>query len=295
MRRWSTIAAALALATLGVAARQEPFRSGRTIVSVNVSVRSGTSPVAGLTAADFRLTDNGARQTIDAVSMETVPIDLTLLIDTSGTTSTSIRRVLGEAEGIARRLRPTDRFRLLSIDTVVHELLPMRNAASHTWPARIPFNGASAVYDALFAGLATPVEPDRRHLLIALTDGVDTISALDAAAVRDAAERSDVLLHIVAVTADAAPPPVPPNWMPRRDADFDVLRDAARRTGGELHGGGQFGPEALRVVSAAMQDFRSSYVLRYSPTDAASGWHALDVRVNRRDPWTTRARRGYFR
>ncbi|HET7695642.1 MAG TPA: VWA domain-containing protein [Vicinamibacterales bacterium] len=282
-------------AVVSVAASQVPFRSERTVVSVVVSVRSGNAPVTALTAADFRLTDNGHGQRIDAVSMEKLPIDLTLAIDTSGSTATGVGRLVAEAASLARRLRASDRFRLLSIDTMVHEVLPLRSAAEQIWPARIPFNGASAVHDALFAGLVTPVDADRRHLFIALTDGVDTISALDAGAVRDAAERSDVLLHIVTVTFAAAPPPVPPNWLPRRDADLEVLREAARRTGGDMHAGGQLGPDSLRAVTAALEDFRSSYVLRYSPTDAAPGWHALEVRLNRREPWTVRARRGYFR
>lgn len=295
MRTWIARAALAVAGCVSLSAVQEPFRSGRTVVSVNVSVRSGNSPVTGLTTGDFRLSDNGERQNLDAVSIETLPIDVTLVIDTSGSSATGIRRVLAEADGIAGRLRATDRFRVLTIDTLVHEIVPLQPARTHTWPARIPFNGASAVHDALFAGLVTPVEPDRRHLLIALTDGTDTISALDAIAVRDAAERSDVLLHLVSITFDPAPPPVPPNWLPRRDADLGVLTEAARRTGGDFHVGGQLGSGALRAVTAAIEDFRSSYVLRYSPTNASPGWHALEVRVNRGAPWTVRARKGYYR
>lgn len=283
------------LAAAALPAAQVPFRSERTVVSVNVSVRSGNSPVADLTAADFRLTDNGARQSIDAVSIETLPIDLTLVIDTSGSTGAGISRLIAEAASLSRRLRPADRFRLLSIDTLVHELVPLESPAKQSWPRIVPFNGASAVYDAMFAGLVTPVEPDRRHLLIALTDGLDTISALDVSAVRDAAERSDVLLHIVAVSFDAAAAPVPPNWLPRRDVELNALQDAARRTGGDLHPAGQLGPGSLRAVNDAVDDFRSSYVLRYSPTITSPGWHAIDVRVNRRGPSNVRARRGYFR
>ena len=283
------------LAAAASGAAQAPFRSERTVVSVNVSVRSGSSPVTDLTAADFRLTDNGVRQSIDAVSIEKLPIDLTLAIDTSGTTGPAISRVLAEAASLSRRLRPADRFRLLAIGTQVQELLPLQSPARQTWPQAVPFNGASAVYDALFAGLVMPVEPDRRHLLVALTDGLDTISALDASAVRDAAERSDVLLHIVAVAFDAAPAPVPPVWQPRSDFEFEALRDAARRTGGDLRTGGQFGPGSLRAVNDAVDDFRSSYVLRYSPSMTSPGWHAIDVRVNRREPLNVRARRGYFR
>jgi hypothetical protein len=273
---------------------QAPFRSNRTVVSVNVSVKDRNAPVPDLTAADFVLTDNGVAQTIEAVGMETFPIDLTVVLDTSGSTGSGIARLLAETEALAGRLRPSDRFRLLTIDTYVHEVVALQSAGRIAWPARIPFNGASAVHDALFAGLVTPVDVDRRHLLIALTDGIDTFSVLDATMVRDAAQRSDVLLHLVGVTFTPAQAPVPPNWLPRRSQDLDVLGDAARRTGGDLHEAGPLGPDAMRAVHAAMDDFRSSYVLRYSPGVTSAGWHKLEVKLKRRGTFTIRARQGYF-
>ena len=293
--RAACAAIALAAAMIYPSAAQGPFRSNRTVVSVNVSVKDKNAPVTGLTAADFRLTDNGTEHAIDAVGMEAFPIDLTVVLDTSGSTGSGIMRLIAETETLARRLRPSDRFRLLTIDTYVYEPVPLQPAGSIKWPARIPFNGASAVNDALFAALATPVDLDRRHLVVALTDGLDTASALDATMVRDAAQRSDVLLHLVGVTFFPAEAPVPPNWLWRSEKELDVLGDAARRTGGELHDAGALGPDALRALHAAIDDFRSSYVLRFSPTNATRGWHALDVRMNRPGPWTIRARKGYFR
>ena len=82
-------------------------------------------PVSGLGAADFTLKDNGVPQTIDAVVVEAVPIDVTLVVDTSGSAAGAIARLLADAQKISGRLRATDRFRLLTIDTYVHQLLPM--------------------------------------------------------------------------------------------------------------------------------------------------------------------------
>jgi VWFA-related protein len=289
---------ATALAALVVSpAAQAPstFRSGTTVVSVNVSVKEGNVPVAGLAAADFVLKDNGVPQTIDAVAVEAVPIDVTLVLDTSGSAAGVVAQLLADVRTIAGRLRATDRFRLLTIDTYVHQLLPMRPAERQVWPARLPYNRATAVHDALVAGLLTPVDVDRRHLIVAMTDGTDTTSTLDADAVRRVAGRSDSVLHIVTISGPAAAPPIPPNWLPRRDAELGILQEAARRTGGELYPANHFGTNVVGAFDRVFEDFRSSYVLRYTPARvAARGWHELDVKTTRPGKLTLRARRGYF-
>jgi hypothetical protein len=288
-------AALAALVAAPAAESQSTFRSGTTVVSVNVSVKAGNVPVAGLSASDFTLKDNGILQTIDAVAVEAVPIDVTLVLDTSGSAARAIRRLLADVQTMAGRLRESDRFKLLTIDSYVHQLLPMAPAARQVWPSRMPFNGASAVHDALVAGLLTPVDVDRRHLIVALTDCIDTTSTLDADAVRRVAGRSDAVLHLVAVSGAPAPQPIPPNWLPRRDVEFDTLQEAARRTGGEFHDGRVLGANTVAAFDRVFEDFRSSYVLRYTPARVnARGWHELDVKTTRPGKVTVRARRGYF-
>jgi hypothetical protein len=290
-----TAVAVAALVGSPAAQPQSTFRSGTTVVSVNVSVKARNVPVSGLGAADFTLKDNGVPQTIDAVVVEAVPIDVTLVLDTSGSAAGAIRRLLADVKTIAGRLRAADRFRLLTIDTYVHQLLPMQPAARQVWPTRMPYNGASAVHDALVAGLLTPVDVDRRHLIVAMTDGLDTTSTLDADAVLRVAGRTDAVMHIVALPGHVAPPPVPPNWLPRRDLDLETLQEAARRTGGELYGAGSLEADPVGAFDRVFEDFRSSYVLRYTPARVnARGWHELEVKTTRPEKLTLRARRGYF-
>ena len=80
-----TIAAACALLAVSAQttapppAQQPVFRSTLDVVTVDVSVRTSGTPVAGLTAKDFVLLDNGVRQTISSVEMEEVPIDVSVL------------------------------------------------------------------------------------------------------------------------------------------------------------------------------------------------------------------------
>jgi hypothetical protein len=64
-------------------------------------------------------------------------------------------------------------------------------------------------------------------------------------------------------------------------------------TGGQVHRPWTLSvPDALEQVLA---DFRSSYLLQYSPAGVApGGWHELTVRVPRFPNYKIRARRGYF-
>src|SRR5580765_5601732 len=77
---------------------QTTFRSGVEVVELDVSVTRGGVPVAGLTARDFALTDNGAAQEVASVTLEKLPLSVTMVLDTS-------QSVAGE------RLRRSDWYR----------------------------------------------------------------------------------------------------------------------------------------------------------------------------------------
>ena len=310
----------------------QTFRTGTDVVMVDVSVRSGGKAVTGLTATDFVLTDNGVRQQIDSVEATAVPIDLTLVVDVSGNprgawVTPPTPAVLGETvrkevAPIAALLRPTDRMRVLAVDTYVQHVLPMAPVAPLP-PLRIDGGGLSSLYDTLTAALLQPVEPARRHVVVARTKGFDTVSSMDAAAVRTVAERSDALLHLVVMETafdnESALVgfqcqmmgfcwPDRTLWVPfqRRLVGprpiHPLLRDGlaisagAEATGGALHQTEVIlEPTLGGTFKKAFEDFRNSYVLRYTLKGvAAGGWHRIDVSVPRARGYTVRARKGYL-
>src|SRR5690606_38996899 len=93
MRPWRWAApvfvATAAIALLGglpgveAANQQAVFRATANLVAVDATVMRGRNPVVGLTAADFRMTDNGVVQEIASVSQGTMPLDLTIALDFS--------------------------------------------------------------------------------------------------------------------------------------------------------------------------------------------------------------------
>ena len=55
------------------------------------------------------------------MSIESVPVDVTLFLDTSGSTSGKLDDMKRDVQGIIRMLRPGDCFRLLTIGDSVDE------------------------------------------------------------------------------------------------------------------------------------------------------------------------------
>jgi hypothetical protein len=250
-----------------------------------------------LKAEDFLVTDAGVRQEIQALSVEAIPVDVTLILDTSSSTMAIAEKLDQDVQQIVRMIGPHDALRILRIDTFVEELRPMLPVTGESAAIAIPRNnGVSSVHDALIAALVRPVPADRRHLVVAVTDAVDTMSFTTAERVREVAARSEALLELVVVN-----PPTgggQPTFVRPRFFEFDekVLTQAAEATGGELRGRRLFGnADPVYAFKRVFEEFKQSYVLRFTPRDVpSSGWHELSVSVPHKPEYTIRARPGYF-
>ncbi len=277
-------------------AEQAVFRARTDLVAISASVKRGHAPVANLTAADFRLTDSGVVQAIDAVTIESVPLDVTLFMDTSGSTAGALDRMKKNVIAIAGMLRPDDRFRLLTIGLSVEAPVPWQRAGTPIALDMKAVPGISVIYDALFVALTHTPAAGRRHLIVAMTDGRDCGSLLDGPRVLEASGRSEAVLHWIYVSADGDIDPLSVNaWCTPTDAgEVDYLAQTAARTGGDSHRS-RFGDPAVRTFKTILDEFRQSYVLRYSPQGVPTrGWHAVTVTVPSQPALTIKARSGYF-
>ena len=289
----------IAMLAVVTVAGQQVFRTATVSVAVNASVKRGNRVVANLTARDFRLTDNGVAQTIDAISVEAVPIDVTLFLDTSGSTAGKLDDMKHDVQQIIKLLRPVDRFRLLTIGDAVYETVPWVPAGTTVSLTFGPVGGISLIQDALLIGLLHRPDADRRHLVVAMTDRRDCGSVVSSAAIRELAARSEAVLHLVDQEGgggDAAYRVRTCSPRGRGDGPA-ILLQAAERTGGTLHEQSFFfrASALLRAFKSIFDDFRQSYVLRYSPTGVSpNGWHAIRVEVPAVKDATIRARQGYY-
>jgi VWFA-related protein len=303
------------------------FRARTDVVLVPVSVMKDRNPVPDLTVADFEVTDNGVRQVLDAASLQSVALDVTLVVtEFSPDRDREFRGMVVSADATRKLLHSTDQLRMvivensvtgrlvgadytLSTDPAVNELQPgvgipgrpvviKQGGATFKVPLNQERNGwGVALGDALFYALAWPVAADRRHLVIAFTDGWDTASALEMDSLPGIAGRSDAVLHAVlwATPGDGgsgggiwtlSPPSSRRMW----EESYRALDQSVQRTGGTL----QRTQNAAEALAQILADFRSSYVLRYTPRQVpAPGWHEVKVSVKRPGSLSVRARKGY--
>lgn len=270
------------------------FRSRSTLVSVDVSVRSRNQPVRGLAASDFVLTDNGVPQKVELVDVASIPVDVSLVVDLSGSTDGAQDRYRDDVAGIARIIREGDRIRVIAFSRDVDEILPLSPAGTRPPVDRLVRGTSSSVFDGIAAALLRRVELGRRHLIVAFTDGGEggtlvlnvngppgtprvnimggsIVSLADLAAV---ARRSEAVLHL-------------------SGNKNELLNTVATDTGGGNHGG-FLRRSILGDFESIYEAFRQSYVLRYSPTGVdPGGWHAIVVSLARQGQFEILARRGY--
>ncbi len=286
----------------GTLAAREPqvvFRVTAETVVVDVSVTRGSTPVTGLKASDFRVWDSGVQQRIDALSMQGIPVDVSLALETTRLAPASLQNLSARLEAIAGLLRTEDRLRVLTIGTYVSEVLPMQPAARAS-RIRItsPGGRAASLYDALVMSLLHEVEPTRRHLIVALTREHDLRSAVDSTSLREVVSRSDAVVHIVEIASQLDPWPDAAVEVQFRADEYGrrTLTEIAELTGGQFHGINLFRDRVVEGFGRAFDQFRQSYVLSYSPEGVPrEGWHQIRVELATPGGYTVRARRGYFR
>jgi VWFA-related protein len=199
--KWASAGLAILLLTPAAIAQSPSFRSETDAVRVDVSVTRGGVPVQGLTLDDFELADSGVAQRIHDLSVGTVPLNLLLLLDVSGSISGAQLSYLKQAaHAVVNRLRPIDHVAVMTFSNAVRRDI--------TWSSNTPaVHGAidqlagswrTSLYDAVSVAtsMRAAAPPGRMHVLL-VSDGWDTTSWLSPLVVLSQLRRSDLVLHVV--------------------------------------------------------------------------------------------------
>ncbi len=197
--------------------KDEVIRVDTQLVDVPVAiVSSGGVPVKGLRASDFAIYEDGKLQEIADFSTTTESFEVALLLDTSGSTRNDLALIQRAAQDFIASLRPGDRVAIIayatdrsdkqsfSVSEVLSPLTDDRRALRSAIENMKTSNG-TPYYDSLmqvaekvFAQQPTG-EFRGRRALVALTDGVDSSSALDFGSVKREIERMGVVSFFIRV------------------------------------------------------------------------------------------------
>jgi VWFA-related protein len=275
------------------------FKSSADVVTIQAAVRNGKGrPVAGLTAADFEIRDNGQlRPVLSLRSDAGSPVSLAILVDLSGSMAISPKLAMARQalDTVISQLRPgDDEAAVFTFDSSLHESHPFTtnpSALAGTLENVTPY-GTTSLYDATAAAARRLSERSASHkAIVVLTDGIDTSSKYTAPEVSGLASSIAVPVYVMATV-----PSIDQRAMMEAAERSDQskaadLRDLAEWTGGQL----VFASNLTETTTAAVglvSELRQQYVIAIEAVTARE-WRRLDVRVKRPSA-VVRARNGYY-
>ena len=281
----------VALPSSSVRGQQEPmFRSGTELVDLYVTVTDDDGRlVPNLLRDDFSIFDDRQPQEIALFENTVRPITVVVMLDTSASTTNVMDRIMAGAEQFLIRMLPDDRGRVGAFNDKVEikpaEFIGDRDNLIDALDL-LDFGNSTRLYDAVAESLDALQGVDGRKVILVLTDGDDTDSAVGWKDVLERAVAEEIMIYSIGLEVEYF------NGVrhvrTRPDGNFKKL---AEETGGgyfELRETDQLGPTFTRVA----QELHSQYVLGFSPTLRDGKTHTLQVRVRGRG-MKARARRSY--
>ncbi len=273
------------------------FRATVDVVSLNVTVVDGQNRyVTDLNEQDFSVFEDGTRQDLLFFNRTSLPIALSILIDTSASMENRIQIAQDAAVGFVRKLRTQDAAQIVDFDSTVQVLQDFTNSIPDLERAirATSAGGSTSLHNALYISLrelgkikAKSPDDVRRRAIIVLSDGEDTSSLVSYEEVLEVAKRSETAIYTIGLqTKDA------PQTKGFREAEF-VLRQFAQETGGR-----PFFPSRLEdlkdVYGQIADELSSRYSLGYASKNSRrdGAWRRINIQVLRPQA-IARTKRGY--
>lgn len=293
------IARALVLVALALLVPQRAFKSGVDVVRVDVSAMRGRTPIAGLKAENFALTDNGVLQDVESATLDDLPISVSLVLDVSGSVAgEELAHLIDAGQQLVRTLRPDDRASLITFSQQVLLDVPLTGDVSAVGKALagLEGKGATSLNDAIHVAMNLRPLDTSRAVIIVFSDGADNLSWSRPAALIDEVRKTGVVIHAIELQLDSgeALRPSSPALLSQGFVDrIPVLQALTLQAGGRVWSAKS--PRDLKALfTQALEEMRARYLLTYSPKGVPQdGWHELKVSLkNARGDVT--ARPGYF-
>ena len=301
MPRATRLLGALALAAIlstALAAQQPPpgqgptFRAGTQIVSLFVTVADATRRlVPGLIQDDFEVFDNEKPQSIIFFQNEVQPINVVVMLDTSGSMTLTLDLLRDAAEQFLIRLLPDDKGKVGAFNDKIQFSSTFTSNRDQlvTEVKNLDYGNGTRLWDAIAASLDELKTVDGRRVILVFTDGDDTSSRIGQGTVIDRARADEVMIYAIGLESNYIGGPNGQRVRTRPDAG---LRKVADETGGgyfELKKSSELAPTFTKVA----QELHSQYVIGFAPTQLDNKVHKLAVKL-KQPGMTARARRSYL-
>lgn len=259
---------------------------------VNVTDQNG-AVIGGLTKDDFRVAEDGRPQDIAVFERQAgMPLNLTLAIDTSGSTFIDRDRERKASKTfIHSLLRPQDQMSLIQFATYVTQLVPFTNKLNELdhGLGSLRSGEATALYDAIYLASQSLAKFQGRKVLVLVSDGGDTISSISYAEALEQALRAEVMIYSIIDVPVAA------------SAGRDIGGEHALITLAEQTGGKSFYIQSGNLDKAFAQvsdDLRTQYLIGYYPHHQVPGasFHRITLTIPRAAPgvYNIRYKTGYY-
>ncbi|MCS7157089.1 MAG: VWA domain-containing protein [Blastocatellia bacterium] len=285
------------------------------VVPVTVRDRYGRL-IRGLSRYDFTLYEDGVRQEITDFTVGTVPVNVVLLIDISGSVATEINDIRLAALAFLNALGPKDRVAIIRFNHKVEEVLDWETDKLRLQRAlfQLPAVGNTAFYKALYVAANKLKAVEGRRAILLFTDGVDTYDGPDQKTFDEALEavrRAEAIVYVISKTkairaflkGERSPfilRPLDPNdfyvrlYLQVLDQAEEQLIALAEKTGGRIY----FPLEQSELKEAYAQiaeELSTQYILRYMPKNTTRDGRFRRIRVMTGNPaYIAIAREGYY-
>jgi VWFA-related protein len=258
---------------------QEPtFQVGVSDVALDVDVSEGRRPIDNLTQADFLVKDENVSQSILYFGHSSVPVDLVVLLDVSG----SVQKYLGDIAAITRsalrKIEPTDRVAVLifsreswieqSFTSSADDIAAAIEKASHELSVGSGTRILAGIQSAAkYLGTQKTSDIRRRAILI-VTDNHGVSYGIREESVLRSLYAANIALSAIVVGRHPHPPAPRPGTVINPDFAFDDVFPLAEATGGDAIATNK--PQDN--LAEMLMRIRNRYTLVYHlPGNAAAG------------------------
>jgi Ca-activated chloride channel family protein len=307
--------------------QDEPVRLRAEEVLLNVTVIDSYGHQATeLVKDEFIVAEDGQRQDIASFLVSSVPVNVVLMLDASGSVVTEINSLRDAAMHFVNQLGPEDRVSVIEFHTHV-ELIQDWTAKSEdvrhalSWrfkPGMVQTQngsftyGSTALYDAIYSAADEQlVKVEGRKAIILLTDGDDTSSKVTYEQALTSIVKSGSVVYVIskarafisdldryrgkAAKVFAGPTARQAGiYIARFEQAERVMTDLAARTGGRI-----FSPlqdkEMKDVYGQVARELKNQYIITYIPKNLERDGRLRHVKVFLARPgYSARTRDAYY-